>query len=63
MVWLVRIGVGLLSDDGVQEFAHAGFPLPMIFMCNANGSLNAADTLDLKDLRQGTALLKKVLCR
>jgi N-carbamoyl-L-amino-acid hydrolase len=51
------------AGHDAQEFSHAGFPAAMIFVRNAHGSHNAAESLELDDLAAGTQLLAQLLAQ
>lgn len=49
------------AGHDAQDFAHAGFPAAMIFVRNAHGSHNPAESLAMADLALGTQLLARFL--
>ena len=58
------MGIGLIAvcEPGavgrlLAAFAHAGIPMGMLFVRNANGSHNPFEKMDIADLLQAARLL------
>lgn len=51
------------AGHDAQDFAHAGIPAAMIFVCNAHGSHNPREAMEMSDFALGAQLLTWMLTR